>query len=281
MEKSFILLYVLLFSVILLPFILSTYNIFKKRNIANSQKKLRNKKFNVPHVDDPEEKIPKKIFQCFKTRNMVPDKVIDNIKNLNPQWEYHFYDDNMCIQFLNDHYGKEYVDKFNGFKKGAHKADLWRYCVLYMYGGVYIDIDLEMLVPLDAIIDNETFIVPYTNTIPTKIVNANNIYNALIMVKPKHPVIYDCIQRIMKTSFEHAEHDYLVNVRQMKHAVKKFLKVKKIKTMNYIDERTKIMHEYWAKLPFEWKVYDYTLNKIIANSKYSNYSRTETNGQFT
>tara|TARA_Y100000114_G_C11520242_1_gene213168 strand:- start:215 stop:472 length:258 start_codon:yes stop_codon:yes gene_type:complete len=85
----------------------------------------------------------------------------------------------------------------------------------------------------------------------------------------------------MKTSQEHMEHDYLVNVRRMKYSVKNFLKTKKLKCQNYIDEKTKILHEYWAKLPYKFCVYDYTLNKKIANSKYENYVYEGDSGVFT
>jgi mannosyltransferase OCH1-like enzyme len=33
------------------------------------------------------------------------------------------------------------------------KADFWRYLVLYKYGGVYIDIDSSIDVPLDSFIN--------------------------------------------------------------------------------------------------------------------------------
>lgn len=280
MDKTFILAYIILFGLILTPFILSMYNIHKKSQISKYDNKLNNIKYDVPEVENKEE-IPRHIYQCYKNKEGVPNKIIDNIKNLNPNWEYHFYDDKMCIEFLKEHYGQQYVDKFNNIKSGAHKADLWRNCILYMYGGVYVDIDLEMLVPFDTIIDNETFIIPYTNTTTTKVVNANNIYNALIMTKPKHPIIYDTIQRLMKTSVEHMEYDYLVNVRRMKYAVKKFLKTKKLKTKSYIDNKTKILHEYWSKLPYTFSVYDYSLNKKIANSKYENYKYSGDSGVFT
>jgi len=271
MQKFMIYLHILLLSVILIPFVLSAYNISRKRGIKRKENLLRNTTFLVPEVEDSEI-IPKKIFQCYKTIDGVPNKVINNLKKNNPNWEYILYDDKMCIEFLDTHYGKKYSDKFKSIKKGAHKADLWRLCMLYMYGGAYIDVDYELLVPLDSIIENETFITPYTNTFLTRIVNANNIYNAFIITKPKHPVIYDCIQRIMKTSVELMEYDYLVNVRRMKYAVKKFLEVKKLKTKTYHDKKTKILHEYWSKLPYKWSVYDYDINRKIANSKYDNYT---------
>lgn len=33
----------------------------------------------------------------------------------------------------------------------ASKADIWRYAVLYTYGGMYIDDDSDMKTPLDEV----------------------------------------------------------------------------------------------------------------------------------
>ena len=35
----------------------------------------------------------------------------------------------------------------------ASKADIWRYAVLYTYGGMYIDDDSDMKTPLDEVHD--------------------------------------------------------------------------------------------------------------------------------
>ena len=40
-------------------------------------------------------------------------------------------------------------------EKGAHRADLWRYCVLYREGGLYMDIKTVLLRPLSEIIPRE------------------------------------------------------------------------------------------------------------------------------
>ena len=141
MKKSIILNFFIV-SITVCTFVLCAINIIQRNKVSKEDKKLLNKKFYVPNITNIDNNIPRKIFQCYKTREDVPNKVFNTIKKLNPNWEYNFYDDKDCINFLEKFYGKEYVDKFNGFKSGAHKADLWRYCVLYIYGGVYIDIDL-------------------------------------------------------------------------------------------------------------------------------------------
>ena len=34
---------------------------------------------------------------------------------------------------------------------GSVKADIWRYCVLYTFGGLYLDDDSDIAVPLDDV----------------------------------------------------------------------------------------------------------------------------------
>ena len=45
---------------------------------------------------------------------------------------------------------------------GAAKADIWRYCVLWYYGGAYVDDDSDMKVPLDNMVEPlDSLIVSY------------------------------------------------------------------------------------------------------------------------
>ena len=89
--------------------------------------------------------IPKIIFQSWKTLEL--DACLSEnsqyIQNLNPEYEYKLYDNKMCRNFLLEHFGKNYVNAFDVLKAGALKCDLWRYAVLYIHGGIYIDMDRD------------------------------------------------------------------------------------------------------------------------------------------
>lgn len=97
--------------------------------------------------------IPKDIYLCYKTKN-IPDYIISHIKNLNPNYNIHLYDNNDIINFLYQYYNQEYVDLFNFLRDGSIKADFWRICVLYKLGGIYQDIDIELLEPIDSFMEN-------------------------------------------------------------------------------------------------------------------------------
>ena len=48
-----------------------------------------------------------------------------------------------------------YIDIFNFIKDGPIKSDFWRVCILYAYGGVYSDIDIEPISRLNTILHNK------------------------------------------------------------------------------------------------------------------------------
>ena len=62
------------------------------------------------------------------------------LQEQNPEFKYYLYDDDMCKEFIKDNFDDEILYTFNKLKPGAYKADLWRYCILYIKGGIYLDI---------------------------------------------------------------------------------------------------------------------------------------------
>ncbi len=136
---------------------------------------------NVNNVD-----IPKKIFLCYKTKN-VPPQIIKQWKTLNPDYEVFIYDNNDCINFLRKYFDEEYVSIFNFIKDGPIKADFWRVCVLYIYGGVYCDIDVKPLVPI------KDFMEEGVNFLTCSSITYDELNPHIIICPPKHKIIEDCI----------------------------------------------------------------------------------------
>jgi hypothetical protein len=57
-------------------------------------------------------------------------------------WTYEFYDDDRAAQFLSTHFPPQVRHAYDSILPGAFKADLFRYCVLLIRGGVYADMDI-------------------------------------------------------------------------------------------------------------------------------------------
>ena len=91
--------------------------------------------------------IPKKIFQTGE-KHEVTKGMYDAVHtwiDKNPDWEYHFFDKTARRDFIKQHFPKKVLDAYDNLIPGAYKADLWRYCVLYIHGGVYVDNKCELL----------------------------------------------------------------------------------------------------------------------------------------
>ena len=97
--------------------------------------------------------IPKVIYMCHKDLIHI-SKYSENWKRLNPEYDIKLYDDALCKQFLLDEYSQLHVDIFNFLKDGPIKADFWRLCIINKYGGLYVDADIEPLIPLNTFIED-------------------------------------------------------------------------------------------------------------------------------
>ena len=92
-----------------------------------------------------------KIHITTKDVKKTPKHIFDRLKKYAKNYEYKIYNDQDCINYLKKHYNNEYVKKFKSFKNGCHKADLFRYAILYKEGGIYLDIKTFLIKPLNEI----------------------------------------------------------------------------------------------------------------------------------
>ena len=76
--------------------------------------------------------LPPKMYECIVS-NLIYNRVgIDCI--------HYLYNDDDCRAFIRDAFPPDVVAAYDLLIPTAFKADLWRYCVLYKFGGVYLDI---------------------------------------------------------------------------------------------------------------------------------------------
>jgi len=95
---------------------------------------------------------PKTIYLCYKTLQNT-EKYVNNWKKLNPEYTVKIFDNEMCYKFLLEEYSDVYANIFNYMQHGPIKADFWRICILYKYGGVYSDIDNQPLKPISSFLE--------------------------------------------------------------------------------------------------------------------------------
>jgi len=179
-----------------------------KMHIINKQneeeKKVLNelsKTLKIPYPMKPSYNtiIPRYIFQTWQSKFLPPlmDISIKLIKFLNPKFKYFLFDDNDCRNFIKRHFKHDVLWAYDSLIPGAYKADLWRYCVLFIHGGIYLDIKYT---PLNGfrfinLTEKEHLVSDIDNV---------GIYNALMVCLPKNELLYKAIRQIVenvKTKF--------------------------------------------------------------------------------
>jgi len=167
-----------------------------------------NQQYLIPHFIERKSKdlpktlsgVPLVIYNSWYS-NEVPEKMKKNIYNLldiNPEFDYYLYSDDTCREFIVNNYSKDVVNAFDMLKPGAFKSDLWRYCILYKNGGVYLDIKYYSLVPLIDLIRINPIIFVKDRKDSCIASIGNGIYNAFIVSPPNNPVFLYCINEILE-----------------------------------------------------------------------------------
>lgn len=98
--------------------------------------------------------IPKRIFQTHKSIEYIQSKpklqrAINSWRRFVPEFGYHFYTNEMCYEFMLremvPEFGEEIYKAYNRLPLDVMRADLWRYCIIYKFGGIYADADSACL----------------------------------------------------------------------------------------------------------------------------------------
>ena len=142
--------------------------------------------------------IPKRIFQTFEHKSFERQfqKFVDDWKIYNNDFEYFLFDEQDRQKFLKNNFSSNVYDAYSRIIPPAFKCDLWRYCILYQYGGFYVDIDTVCLSSLDNFINTDIeFVTPIDLNIGD--LEYHNLSNGFIGSIPKHRILADCIQRIL------------------------------------------------------------------------------------
>jgi len=125
-------------------------------NSPDGKYQYQSSKIRLPqHRRDPTRLIPRIVHQTW-FEELDPEKY-PNMSRLKQSfqhsgWQYHFYTDDEAGRFLAAHFPVQIKQAYDLLIPGAFKADLFRYCVLLIRGGVYADVDVMLGPNLDAAI---------------------------------------------------------------------------------------------------------------------------------
>lgn len=145
--------------------------------------------------------IPKVIYICHSTKELVDAHSGHKWIALNPNHTVKTYGDAECREFLKLNYPPMYLDIFDEIPFPPIKSDFWRLCVLLKYGGIYVDADIEPLVPIDDFLEPAavfaTCLSDYTCLNPH-----------VLACMPNNEIINDCIDTYITYFKTKRAHDY-------------------------------------------------------------------------
>jgi len=142
--------------------------------------------------------IPELVWQTYKTIELPP-----KAKECQNTWKTHFassayalLDDAQILDFMQTHFDPEIVAVFQQFPLGVMRADMWRYAVLYIHGGMYSDIDSKALQPRAGwnIRDEDKVIIGVENDI--------HFCQWTLASVPRHPLFKAVLDAIVRTARE-------------------------------------------------------------------------------
>lgn len=136
--------------------------------------------------------IPRNIFQTWCTKELPPhmNARVELLKVQNPEFQHFLFDDNDCRDFIQKHFHPDVLRAYDSLIPGAYKADLWRLCVLFIHGGIYMDVKFSCV--------NGFKLINLTNR--THFVKDRfdcGLYNAFICCNKGNIFLYKCIRQIV------------------------------------------------------------------------------------
>lgn len=160
--------------------------------------------------------IPKIIHQIwFQGKETIPLHLIEyqnSWKTLNPNYKYMFWDDNSINQFIQNINLDWIKETYNNFSLLIQKIDFAKYVILYFMGGIYIDMDMKCIKPLDTLLelpnirDKKIILSSLTYDFAQRFVFLlsghydihNLVNNGIIICEEKHDILFKTLTNCYK-----------------------------------------------------------------------------------
>jgi hypothetical protein len=129
-------------------------------------------------------KIPRHIFQTWKEGPKTPE-IEAALSSFRTQegYNYNCLTDAQCFLFLKSEFGERFSNAYSLLVPGAYRADFWRYCVLFKYGGVYADAKTTLFRNLDEILR------PHDELVLVRDIPSQCLLNGFLACTPGHSLI--------------------------------------------------------------------------------------------
>jgi mannosyltransferase OCH1-like enzyme len=146
----------------------------------------------MPYNQEP--LIPKVMHHVWIGGKDIPplyEHYLNECKKLHPNWEFKIWGDEEVSKL-----GMEYKDLYDKMQNLPGKADILRYEILHRFGGVYRDMDVKCLRPIDELNHKYDFYAPLEY--PAKSWKMPTINNGIIASKAGHIIPKATLDNILQ-----------------------------------------------------------------------------------
>ena len=107
-------------------------------------------------IDDNEPAVVGPLFQ-FWDREIpaVVEELTQGVAEINTALDYQFYDDISAAELIREEFGTDTLALYHSCTIPAMRADLFRYCFLVRFGGIYIDADYRGVSSLEPVLTSD------------------------------------------------------------------------------------------------------------------------------
>ncbi|KAK5124449.1 hypothetical protein LTR85_001666 [Meristemomyces frigidus] len=144
-------------------------------------------------IDRPQQ-APKIIHQIYlqpqiHTRNSTLHRyaeALSSCQNLHRNWTHLLWTDDTATSFMRRHY-PTIAPHYEGYRQSIQRANVLRYALLDHFGGVYLDLDIACLAPLDELL-HLPLLTP--GAYPA------GVNNAFILARPHHGFLAKVLENV-------------------------------------------------------------------------------------
>jgi mannosyltransferase OCH1-like enzyme len=140
--------------------------------------------------------IPRILHQTWRTRELSSkfERCRDSWLQHHRGWEHRFYDDAACrvvVQLC----GGDWLEAYDRLPMAIQRADLFRYLVVFAYGGVYADVDMFCYRAIDKLVDGACCVLSIEAHLTEerrrelRYRKSRQIANCIFAAEPQHPFL--------------------------------------------------------------------------------------------
>jgi hypothetical protein len=170
---------------------------FNENSIFNKLKTIKSTNFEIKDSYKPV--VPLNLYLTWSIKKLPPkmQENVDRMRKVNPEFNIQIFDCDERREFIKTNFPEDILIAYDTLKPGAYKADLWRLCILYINGGIYIDIKFNCINNFKFIAFTEREHLLLDRPYQWK-EGEIGLANGIIVAKPKNNLLLRCINKISK-----------------------------------------------------------------------------------